>query len=429
MTSLDDITNISQQQHRSDVVEKPKSKHKQPKSVEKQQTQPCASKAVSTGKVMIDDDSRASFSTSGEQEQQHSNPISSRFTTIEDHAFISCIPSSRSVSHPSVPKQDINERLLTNQVTAHSHGNDEFTTGCGSMDSAASLSPEATVSATCIRNQQDSAAHAPQTNPHSTEENRRSTNRTRLHEELEGNASRAAILGFTKGTLQSPQKPAHGLLQSFVRVDDFIAALAAQSREAESLLRDPRLVAKLSGHPAGAASSTQPVSLLSQLLTRQLLPGTTARKPPETASSPPLPSVNGLFSVPLDPKCLVNQKPTTATVETNSTKKPSHGGFKLPPLPLFPQPLSTQIFPLPKSCGSLGFVTPRALITTPSPQFVAPQTLLPNTTPAFAPLTPRTICLPALSGSVPAATPMTRCQATSHPLVDECPPLKRPKLD
>ncbi|CAI8023969.1 hypothetical protein GBAR_LOCUS13973 [Geodia barretti] len=356
-----------------------------------------------------------------------------------------CIPSSTSVSHPPVPKQARNERLLTNQVTTHSRGtnnsslqssdsaccaqSEDSTTGGGSKDSATSLPPEATVSATCIRNRQDSPSHAPQTNPLTTEGNRHFTNQTQLHEELEGNASRATILGFTKGTLQSPQKPAHGRLQSFVRVDDFIAALAVQSREAESLLRDPRLVAKLSGHPPGATSSTQPISLLSHLLTRQPLPGTTARKPPATASSPPLPSVNRPFSVPLNPKCLV---PITATVETNSTKKPSDGDFKLPPLPLFPQPLSTQILPLPvppTSCGSLGFVTPRALITTPSPQFVARQILLPNTTPTFAPLTPRTTCLPTLSGSIPAATPMTRCLAMPHPLVGECPPLKRAKLD
>ena len=429
MTSLNDITGIMQ--HPSDTAETPESKQSQPKSEGTRQRQAgCDRKIATAGGVSIANDSRGSFSISYEQTQQNPKSSSTGFPASKDHVFIS------STSSTLLPKQARNEQLLTNQPT---HPRDTTTNvqsqesaarnaqtatdvgfssggGCG-VGSVVSLQPEADVGPpTCIGNQQDSTTQ--QTHPH-TEGNEHSSS-----PHTEGSVS---VLGFTKCTLQSPQKPAHSRSQSFVRVDDFIAALTAQSREAESLLRDPRIVAKLS-----ASSSTQPVSLLSQLLTRQLLPGATvaARKPPATTASPPLPSPS------LDSKFLVNQKPISATAETKGNNQPTthatDSGFKLPRLPLFPQPLSTQIFALPTSCGSLGFVTPRSVIATPSPRYLAPQTLLPNTTPAFVPLTPQTICLPSLSGSIPAAMPPNCCQATSQSgsrhLVSECPPLKRAKL-
>ena len=56
------------------------------------------------------------------------------------------------------------------------------------------------------------------------------------------------LLSFTQGTLQSPQKPVRAKSQAFVRVEDFLSALTAQSSHT---LTDPRLAARGGSLPTG----------------------------------------------------------------------------------------------------------------------------------------------------------------------------------
>lgn len=445
MTSFDDITGIAQQQ--SDAGKE--NKQPQTKNEEKTHLEPCAVRPPVTGKVMTDSDSLVSTSTSRNQRKQDSPTTS----LVENHVCTSTASVPISLSNTPLPNKGLTDPVpapslspaatcsqqsrCSTSCDQRANDDDSSSRNAGWKDSPSPTGALAT--APCITDQVASPVYLEKTKP-PTEGCRRSPKQSTQPQGdvgSEGCVSQAPALGFTKATLQSPRKPAHGHSHSFVRVDDFITALAARSREAESFLRDPRLVAKLSSHLSASATATPPVSLLSHLLTRQPLPGATARKP--TATSP----LTSPFSTPLDPKFLVNQKPIPAAAEMKKLAKESTSsggsGLHLPSLPPFPKSLSTQIFPqqVPlSSCGSLGFVTPGGLITTPSPRFMTPQTLLPNTSPGFVSLAPR-LCLPSFSsltcGSVPAATPPTCCPATSQDggpglLVGNCPPLKRPKL-
>lgn len=241
-----------------------------------------------------------------------------------------------------------------------------------------------------------------------------------------------ALQGFTRGTIQSPEKPAHGNLQSFVRVEDFLSALAAQPR-CGNMPRDPRL-----GRGAGSSgpqpssllnppTGVQPLatlSLLSQLLSTPQQSNQETLKTSATPISCPL---------PLNPSSLVNQKPIPATAEVKTKAVPkssSEMSFRLSEnasssLPYISLPSSLPEGPL--------LINPNAFLSTPS-RFLPPQALLPNSSPGFISLAPNiflppfsTLCAPSslVTSSGDAPTPQTASNASSS---EESPP-KRAKLN
>lgn len=220
------------------------------------------------------------------------------------------------------------------------------------------------------------------------------------------------IFNFTKGTLQSPEKPAFANSQAFVRVEDFLSALQAQSMKADSLLRDPRLVAKaINHHPPCGVQPLTTLSLLSQLLTPKSPVSDAAGKAVVSSGVPQMTSDPGR-RIPLNPSSLVNQKPIPATGQVKSKMSAA------------------------KSVASgigenLGFINQNSLNTSPPTQFLAPQTLLPtNTAPLFRPLAQN--YLPSFSTLCSRTPPTTYSRPPSEhhsASVSECSPPKRIKLD
>lgn len=226
------------------------------------------------------------------------------------------------------------------------------------------------------------------------------------------------LQGFTKGTIQSPEKPAHfSGNNSFVRVEDFLTALTGGSRSGVRP-QDPRLGNRRSNageFPSLLAPPTgvQPMvtSLLSQLLTTQQQPITGSLKVAAVA-----PNIQHL---PLNPSSLVNQRPISAITEVKSktqlSRSSSVGSCTLPQT----QP-PTDVNQ--SSIASVQFIGPNALISTP-PQFFPPQTVLPNTSVGFIPLTPNV--LPPFTSLCP---PLTSAVAKGSAASEESPP-KRAKLN
>ena len=413
MTSLDDITGIAQ---------KP--------DVKSEATEPQSENIVCLYRHILAHDGRrasAGTETDSNQRQHRLSPTSlASFPTTR--VLVPTVTTRSSLSHPPPPKEgteratgevplsprsrkSADKPQIKVSVDGHQSGESAF----GDDDrakSASSLSPEAAIA----RGNAEQAACSLATQATNLNPGNLSNSPTE-HSEKELNPSRPIPPGFTKGTLQSPRKPAHVSSQSFVRVDDFLASLAAQSREAESFLRDPKLVAKLSA-PIAAHSHA---SLLSRLLTRQLLPGATDRKPPAK------------FSAPLHPMSLVNQKPIPATGEVKSKTwmKPGSSGRSS-----LPQPPSATMFSRQVPAGvPLGVVTPGNITAAPTSLFLPPHTVLHPSGPGLVAVAPR-MCLPPFSTlccSGPAVTtPPSCCPATlqdgPRPSVSECPPLKRAKL-
>lgn len=224
--------------------------------------------------------------------------------------------------------------------------------------------------------------------------------------------------GFTRGTIQSPEKPAHfSANNSFVRVEDFLTALTGGSRSGVRL-QDPRLGNRRSNGaepPSLLAPPTgvQPMvtSLLSQLLTTQQQPITRSLKVAAVA-----PNTQHL---PLNPSSLVNQRPISAVTEVKSKThlgRSSSVGSCTQPQPQPPADLNQS------SIAGVPFIGPNALISTP-PQFSPPQAVLPNTSVGFIPLTPN-VLPPFTSLCPPLTLPVAKGSAAS----EESPP-KRAKLN
>lgn len=224
-----------------------------------------------------------------------------------------------------------------------------------------------------------------------------------------------ALEGFTKGTIQSPEKPVHFRANnSFVRVEDFLTALTGGLRSGGLPPQDPRLgnrgsntadLLPLLSPPTGV----QPMvtSLLSQLLSTQQQPITGSMK--AAAGAP------NIQHLPLNPSSLVNQKPISAITEVKSKTQTSGssgvGSCKLPP----PHP------PADLKHSPTASVPFNALISTP-PQFFPSQAVLPNTSVGFIPLTPN--LLPPFTSLCP---PLASAAAKGSSASEESPP-KRAKL-
>ena len=265
-----------------------------------------------------------------------------------------------------------------------------------------------------------------------------------------------SLYGFTQGTIQSPEKPAHANAQAFVRVEDFLSVLAAQTPHGKNPLRESVKLDPHTGLVATTQSSllrsppsgVQPLvnlSLLSQLLNmpQPSIPDTVKAAvvgaPATSRHSTPLQASH--------PGSLVNQRPISATGEVKGKKSVVSAGtgdaksnFKLlensvstlqnnslpssPYLPVMPPQISASGLPP-------GFTTPNTLLSNP-PRFLPRQTLTPNTTPGFIPLMPNfslppfsTLCVPSATSSEPAATIQHPPNASAS---DESPP-KRVKLE
>ena len=266
-----------------------------------------------------------------------------------------------------------------------------------------------------------------------------------------------SLYGFTQGTIQSPEKPAHANAQAFVRVEDFLSVLAAQTPRGknplqESVKLDPHtgLVAttqsSLLRSPPSGVQPLVNLSILSQLLNmpQPSIPDTVKAAVVGTPST-------SRHSTPLQanhPGSLVNQRPISATGEVKGKKKSAvsagagdaKSNFKLPEnsvstpqnnslpsspyLPVVPPQISASGLPL-------GFTNPNTLLSNP-PRFLPRQTLTPNTTPGFIPLVPNfslppfsTLCVPSVTSGEPAATMQHAPDASAS---DESPP-KRVKLE
>ena len=421
MTSLDDVI-TSRQSGVGTETEKPRFETEKCRSLEKKQTRTSNRDSDVSLTTTRPPTLSLSLSTHPEREGNHTNPI-----TASTHAPISSPPPALASPQPLslIPKQGkewMHHTHPTHPLTEHTPSL-RVSEGDSKTDSKSVDSGNVALSdvSLCLspHTQYPKVSNSPPG--------------------VGGQSSEVRVrlplpAGFTKGTLQSPEKPAHGHMQSFVRVHDFLTALAVQSKEAENLLRDPGFVANL------AVPSPQPVSLLSHLLTRQPLPGATTAKPPNTMAMP-LSSVHVPRPHTLDPKSLVNQKPILSAVELKSSaanncsgsdgvsgdiKQHTHTSF---PHPLPPsRPFPRQI--LPTESGSHG-----TLLAVPSAGFSVPQNLLPGTMQGFVPLVAPRMCLPPFSTlcqPTQVAMPATCCPATSQtgarPPAGECPPMKRAKL-
>ena len=420
MTSLDDVI-TSRQSGVGTETEKPRFETEKCRSREKKQTRTSNRDSDISLTTTRPPTLSLSLSTHPEREGNHTNPsthapISSPPPPLASPQPLSLIPKQgKEWMHHTHPTHPPTEHTPSLRVSEEGSKTDSKSVDSGNValsEVPLSLSPH--------------TQYPEVSNSHRGVRGQSSEVRVRL----------PLPAGFTKGTLQSPEKPAHGHMQSFVRVHDFLTALAVQSKEAENLLRDPGFVANL---------APQPVSLLSHLLTRQPLPGATTAKPPNTMATP-LSSVHVPRPHTLDPKSLVNQKPILSAVELKSLvldpanncsgsdgvsgdiKQHTHTSF---PHPLPPsRPFPRQI--LPTERGSHGFTT---LLAVPSAGFSVPQNLLPGTMQGFVPLVAPRMCLPPFSTlcqPTQVAMPTTCCLATSQtgarPPAGECPPMKRAKL-
>ena len=230
------------------------------------------------------------------------------------------------------------------------------------------------------------------------------------------------VLGFTKGTLQSPEKPFHAKSQAFVHVEDFLSALTSQ--KVESMLNDPRLVARAAHLPGVQPLSA--ISLLSQLLTTQQAPVT-----PEAGRR-----TTGCTPLPLNPSSLVNQQPIPATAEVKRSGSLSNKtrDFKPPSNLVSPPSTSRVLIPQlpPVLAGSvpLDFVSPDIQ---PPTTFLAPQTLPLNAPLGYVSLAPRielssfSMCAPP--SSVTTAPPTVPVSEPVHGDVANGTTPKRVKLE
>ena len=264
----------------------------------------------------------------------------------------------------------------------------------------------------------------------------------------------APLPGFTKGTLQSPEKPAHGNATSFVRVEDYLSALAAQP-SCGSTPSNPRLggraglnlVQPVPSHvtpplPPTGVQSLETLSLLSKLLsTQQVLPNTAGKLSPAP-------------SLPLNPGSLVNQKPIPAApeiktkkIETKTSPNPESSGSFKPPAksaaaataPVFSQPPSGTPVPAQISIAGipLSLINPNTFLTAP-PTFFPSQACLPSSKqPGFISLAPNLLLPPFSTLCAPSSLPATLSvnnltpQNVANSSLDcreESPP-KRAKLD
>ena len=234
----------------------------------------------------------------------------------------------------------------------------------------------------------------------------------------------APLPGFTKGTLQSPEKPAHGNATSFVRVEDFFSTLAAQP----SCGSNPRLGGRAGlnlaqpapSHvtpplPPTGVQSLETLSLLSKLLsTQQILPNTAGKLSPAP-------------SLPLNPSSLVNQKPIPAApeiktkkIETKTSPNPESSGSFKPPAksaaaataPVFSQP--PPCTPVPSEAAQvsiagipLSLINPNTFLAVP-PTFFPSQACLPSSKqPGFISLTPNLLLPPFSTLCAPSSLPAT----------------------
>ena len=264
----------------------------------------------------------------------------------------------------------------------------------------------------------------------------------------------APLPGFTKGTLQSPEKPANGNATSFVRVEDYLSALAAQP-SCGSTPSNPRLggrtglnlVQPAPSHvtpplPPTGVQSLETLSLLSKLLsTQQALPNTAGKLLPAP-------------SLPLNPGSLVNQKPIPAApeiktnkIETKTSPNPESSWSFKPPAksaaaataPVFSQPPSGTPVPAQISIAGipLSLINPNTFLTVP-PTFFPSQACLPSSKqPGFISLVPNLLLPPFSTLCAPSSLPATlsvnnltlqNVANSSSDCREESPP-KRAKLD